>query len=161
MQKLLRKILLGITLMMSLASPVYSADVFSHTVLSMPYDLDNDKPWVKVIKNQQEWEAYFYSTTAAITYPVGEASVAPKLDFNHYQVIAGGLGTRISGGYALSIQSVHISETAMTLHVLDITPGVQCLVTMGITQPTVTVMVKKTDKPIRYIISDVVAPCSE
>jgi hypothetical protein len=37
----------------------------------MPYDLDNDKPWVKVITNQQQWETYFYATTAAVTYPIG------------------------------------------------------------------------------------------
>jgi hypothetical protein len=33
-----------------------------------------------VITNQQQWETYFYATTAAVTYPIGEAPVAPTLD---------------------------------------------------------------------------------
>ena len=161
MKKLLDKILVFIALLIAGLMPVYSADIFSHTVLLMPNDLDNEKPWVKVIKNQQEWEAYFYATTAAVSYPIGKAPVAPKLDFNHYQVIAGGLGLRFSGGYSLSIDSVHTSEDAMTIHLLDIRPGVRCLVTMGLTQPTITIMVKKTDNPIHYIVSEVIFPCAE
>ena len=161
MKKLLSQILVFIALLIAGLVPVYSADIFSHTVLSMPYDLDNDKPWVKVIQNQEEWEAYFYATTAAVTYLQGQAPVAPKLDFDHYQVIAGGLGLRFSGGYSLAIENVYTTKNAMTIHLLDIHSGVRCLVTWGFTQPTITIMVKITDKPMRYIVSEVITPCAE
>ena len=39
MKKLLDKILVFIALMIAGLVPVYSADIFSHTVLSMPHDL--------------------------------------------------------------------------------------------------------------------------
>jgi hypothetical protein len=40
MKKLSNQILAFIALLIACIAPVYSADIFSHTVLVMPYDLD-------------------------------------------------------------------------------------------------------------------------
>lgn len=161
MKKLLVEILASIPLMVAASVPVYATDVFSHTVLLMPHELGNEKSWLKVIKNQQEWEEYFYSTMAAITYVQGKAPVAPELDFKNYQVIAGGLGLRSSGGYTLAIDSVRQFEDVMYIHVLDIRPGPGCVVTAALTYPSITVLVKKTETPIRYSVSELIASCAE
>lgn len=157
----LHKILAVMILVMAVQVPAYSDEVFSHTVLLMPHELGNEKPWLKLIKSQQEWEDYFYSTMAAITYPQGKAPVAPEMDFNNFQVIAGGLGLRSSGGYNLAIDNVRQFGGVTYIHVLDISPGPGCLVTTALTYPSITVMVKKTETPIRYSVSSLISPCAE
>lgn len=155
------KVLVAITLMLVNVVPAHSAEVFSHTVLSLPRALSSDKPWVKIIRNQTDWESYFYATTAAITYPESMAPIAPVLDFENYQVISGGLGGRSSGGYSIAIDSVHELESSMVVHVLDVIPGPGCVVSFWLTNPSITFLVKKTDKPIKFTVSTLINPCAE
>ena len=161
MKTLLCRALAVITLMMVIVVPAQSAEVFSHAVLSLPGSLRSDKPWVKIIRNQTDWESHFYATTAAITYPESMAPIAPVLDFEDYQVISGGLGGRSSGGYYIAIESVHELEKAMVIHVLDVRPGPGCVVSFWLTNPSITFLVKKTDKPIKFTVSTLINPCAE
>ena len=161
MKKILRKVLTVITLMVAGTVPSQSADIFSHAVLLLPDDPRIDEPWFKIIRNQHDWESHFYASTAAVTYPDSMAPVAPILDFENYQVISGGLGVRSSGGFSLAIESVYELESAMFIHVLDVRPGPGCMVTMAITHPSITIVVKKTDTPIKFTVSKLISPCAE
>ena len=161
MNKLLRKVLVIVTLMLNGLTPSQSADFFSYSVLRLPAAPEINKPWVKFISNQSEWEAYFYATTAAITYPQSMAPVAPVLDFERYQLISGGLGVRPTGGYYLAIESVFELENAMFIHVLDVRPGSACVVSFAFTNPSITFLVKKTDKPIKFTVSKLINQCAD
>ena len=156
MQKLFANILAVITLMIASVTPSQASDIFSHAVLTLPDDPRINDPWFKIIRNQADWEAHFYATTAAITYPDSMAPTAPVLDFQNYQVISGGLGIRSSGGYSLAIQSVHKIEEAMYIHVLSVSPGPGCVSFSAITYPSITILVKKTDTPIKFTISELI-----
>jgi hypothetical protein len=140
-------------------STAYSSDFFSHTVLSLPDDPRIEEPWSKTITTQQDWELYFYSTTAHMTFLQGEAPVAPQLDFENYQILAGGLGMKPSGGNILSVENVQELDDIIDIHVLSITPGASCVSIAMISYPSTTILVKKTDKPFRFTISNAIAEC--
>ncbi len=140
-------------------STAYSSDFFSHSVLSLPDDPRIEEPWSKIITTQQEWESYFYSTTAHMTFPQGEAPIAPQLDFVNYQILAGGLGMKPSGGNILSVENVQELDDIIDIHVLSIKPGTSCFSIEMISYPSTTILVKKTDKPFRFTISNSIAEC--
>lgn len=161
MKRLLQKLLAGIVLMAAIIMPSQATDVFSYAVLTLPDDPRIDEPWFKIIRNQADWESHFYATTAAITFPESMAPVAPVLDFDSYQVISGGLGMRSSGGYYLAIESVYELESTMSIHVLNVSPGSGCLVSFGFTNPSITFLVKKTDKAIKFAVTELINQCAE
>jgi len=157
----MKKLLATIVLLTAIVIPAQATDGFSHTLVTLPSDPHIEKPWFKVIDNQADWEAHFYASTATITYAADTAPVAPVLDFENYQVISGGLGMRSSGGYYLAIESVKQVGNNMYIHVLNVRPGSNCLVTMALTYPSVTIVVKKADKPIRVSVSELIQQCAE
>ncbi len=169
MKSSMRQIVIFASLIVAFAVPSQSSaillsvpyEAFSHTVLHLPDNPRYEKPWLKIIRNQQDWEAHFYATTAAITFPASMAPVAPVLDFENYQVISGGLGVRSSGGYALAVESVVDLVGDLYIHVLDIRPGSSCLVTMATTYPSVTILVKKTAAPIQISVAKLINQCAE
>lgn len=158
MNNILCKVLVMSALMLTGLSPSESADVFSHSVLTLPDDPKIEESWVKIIRNQSKWESHFYATTAAITYPENLAPVAPVLDFENFQVISGGLGRQFISGHYLAIESVHELESEVIIHVLSVGPKSGCLVyaTLFPTYPSITFLVKKTDKPINFTVSELI-----
>ena len=161
MNTFLYKTLAISTLIIANIMPAQANDSFSHTILNLPGDPQIKKPWFKIINNQADWEEHFYASAASITYPTGMAPVAPVLDFENYQVLSGSLGMRSSGGYYLAIENVKQFEKAMYIHVLDVRPGSNCAVTMALTYPSITTLVKKMDKPIQFSVSELVHQCAE
>lgn len=134
---------------------VEEVDLFSHTILTLPNEPQENEPWVKIMQTQEEWEAFFYTTTQF------RVPAAPVFDFAQYQVISGGLGMHSSGGFYLAIERVFEHENTVSVHVLNITPAAGCPVTFALTYPAITFLIKKTDKPIHFSLSDLVQSCSE
>lgn len=134
-------------------------DIFSHTVLTLPDDPRNVEPWSQVINNQDEWESFFYAQTAHITYPQGEAPIAAEFDFEKHQVLTGGLGVRSSGGHSLVVEGVFELDNVINIQVLEIRPDTQCIVPAVISYPSATVLVKKTDKPFQFTVTQLVNEC--
>lgn len=161
MKKLFLTLLAIVALMMASTMPSQAFDTFSYTVLTLPDDPRIDEPWLKVIHDQDDWESHFYATTAAVTYLEGTAPVATVFDFEEYQVISGGLGFRSNGGYYLAVASVNELEEVLLIHVLDISAGSTCLTTAAITHPSMTLLVKKTDKPIKISVTELTDQCPE
>lgn len=161
MKKLFCKILAIVAMMIGLINASQAFDTFSYTVLTLPDDPRIDEPWLKVISSQDDWEAHFYATTAALTFLASEAPIAPVLDFGQYQVISGGLGERSSSGYYLAVESVQELEDEVLIHVLNVSPGSTCVVGFAISYPSITMFVKKTDKPIKISTTDLIHQCTE
>lgn len=137
----------------------YASDVFSHTILTLPDHPKIENPWSRIISDQKDWESFFYAQTAHITYLQGEAPVAEKIDFEKYQVLTGGLGVKPNGGYSLTIESVVEQSNAIQVHILDIKPDTDCFPFMAMTYPSATILVKKTDKPFKFISSLLIRKC--
>ena len=155
--KCLRLIILSIFLLNSALASAYES--FSHTTLILPHEPSNLEAWVQIITSQEEWESFFYSTMATITYPAGEAPVAPLIDFETYQVITGGLGMKPTSGYSLAVEKVIETDDVMNLNIISVSPVSSCLNLQVISYPTLTLMIKKTDKDIKYNITSVVNKC--
>lgn len=142
-------------------------DVFSHTVLLLLDNPRKDKPWSRVITSQEEWETFFNEPLAYIDFFGGNAPVAPQFDFEKYQILTGGLGIKRSPSfidYILSVEKVTQTETEIVVHILNVAPSGACLKAIDNSfdypnYPATAVLVKKTDKPFRFEISNSTTDC--
>ncbi len=153
-----RKILTFLVLTCTTAT-AYAGNVFSHAVLTL---LDNpriEKAWSQVISTQAEWEDFYNQPLAYMSFVEGQVPVAPQLDFEKYQVLAGGLGMQSHGGSFLTVKSVQELERSISVHVLLVRPGKNCIVPAVISYPSTAILVKKTDKPFSFSVSNLVNEC--
>ncbi len=137
-------------------------DIFSHTVLRLPYELQSDEPWIRFITTQEQWESFY---TELLSQNLGgddlDSSIAvPEIDFTNYQVVAGGIGVRPSSGFELSIYRVDEFTDYLLIHVFIVSPGPDCGVGAVITYPYTAAQIKKTDKPLRFAFSYLTRFCS-
>ena len=63
------------------------SDIFSHTVLRLPYELQNDDPWIRFITTQEQWESFY---TELLSQNLGgddlDSPIAvPEIDFTRYE----------------------------------------------------------------------------
>lgn len=159
MKYLLWKILSIVTLMViTSASTAQEHDVFSHAVLRLPHDLKSEEPWTRVINTQEEWQLFYDELFAENEMPPVSLP-APLLDFENYLLLAGGLGIRSSGGFTVSVESVHEFENEIFIQVLEILPGVHCVVTAAITYPSAAILIKKTNKPFKSSVLKATHDC--
>ncbi len=161
MKYLYKKIILITFIIMTVNIANAADEIFSHTVLTLPDNPRNEEPWNQVINNQKDWESFFYAQTAHITYPEGEAPIAEKFDFEKYQILASGLGARSTGGHSLVVKGVMELNNVIDIQVLEISPGTNCMVTTAFTYPSATILVKKTDKPFQFTVTQLVTQCLE
>lgn len=145
--------------MFTACSIAFAADIYSHVVLKLPYELRNDTPWIKVIRTQEEWE-YFYNQLIidSLVFP-DEAEPAPVIDFHNFQMIAGGLGVRSSIGDRLLIEDVHEMDDVVIIQVLEVHRAGACLVLPALSYPSATILIKRTNKPIRISVSTALDEC--
>jgi hypothetical protein len=162
MKNLICKKITLLLLMMTTLSISHASDLFSHTVLILPDDPRTEEPWKKIINTQEDWESFFYARTAYTTYLQGQAPIAMEIDFEKYQVLAGGLGEK-PHGHSLSVEQVIELENEIHVVVLDIQPGLDCVrafIPLEPSYPSATVLVKRTGKPFKFIVSRLIEECS-
>ena len=154
-------LLLFAVLMLSTASRAQeTSHVFSHVVLKLPFDYKSEEPWSKIINTPEEW-VNFYSElldenaadNTVISY------VIPEIDFEAFRVVTGGIGFRPRGGHSATISEVIEMSDAVYIQVLVIKPGINCFVTANITYPSATILIRKSDKPIRFFTSELTQEC--
>jgi len=93
---------------------------------------------------------------------LGFAGVAeiPVIDFNQDMILALFLGSRISGGFTIKVESIEELSTQMIINILESVPGTGCPVTLGFTQPFQIVKIPKTDKTIVFQIRSATFNCN-
>jgi len=151
--------ILLLLLVFSSSNNVFCYESFSHSVLLLPHEPNISEPWVKVITTQEDWESFFYSTMATITYPTGQAPVAPVINFDDYQIITGGLGIKPSSGYSVVVDKIIETEDTLYINILSVSPGTNCVNFAAMTHPSVAILVKKNNKTKNYTINSVVNHC--
>jgi hypothetical protein len=157
MKSLIYKKIALVTFMLVTISVTHASDLISHTVILLPDDPQNEETWTQTINNQEDWETFFYARTSRVQYEQSQAPIAPEFDFEKYQVLAGGLGVKPSSGYTLSVESVSELENTIDVHVINIEPGSDCFrFLQQLTYPSVTVLIKKTNKPFRFFVTHLI-----
>lgn len=146
--------------MMITATTLQASELFSHSVLILPDGINfrSDVPWTRIIKTQNEWDL-FYDEAVALSLLDTTSRPDPQIDFENFQVVAGGFGSRSSGGYIVSVESVLEFEHVIYVNVLDIRPGHSCGTTSAITHPSAIIVIKKTDKPFKFFVSQYTREC--
>jgi hypothetical protein len=84
----------------------------------------------------------------------------PVVDFTKNSLIAVFIGTRNTGGYLVTIDSITESSKNLNVEVLETTPGKNCMTPDVLTAPYTIVKVPKTDKKAVFKYSQKVKDCN-
>ncbi len=144
-----------------IAKGVWADNIMTHAVLALPDDPRIEEPWSRTITSQQEWNDHFNQSLAYMQFPVGEAPTPMEIDFEQYQILSGGLGIKPSTGHYIAINEVKELDDRIWVHVLSVSPGANCSSGAMITYPSITLLVKKTDKPFVFTVSHLSEDCAE
>lgn len=102
---------------------------------------------------QNLWAAHFA--------PAMPSEPVPDVDFQHDMVIAVYLGQYRTGGYSVTVTSVHKSAAGIEVGVQRTSPGPGCRRTQMLTQPFVMVKVPRIEGPAHFAMTDKTTPCKE
>ncbi len=160
MLNLFKKIVITLVLTFT-ATTIQANEAFSHAVLSLLDDPRNEEAWSMVITSQEDWESFYNQPLAYMSFLDGNTPTAPVLDFENYQVLAGGLGVHGAGGTLLVVDKVQELDHSIAVHVLIVRPSSNCLLPMVISFPSTAILVKKTDKPFTFSVSQLINECAE
>jgi PrcB C-terminal len=111
-------------------------------------------PTRAVIRDSTAWTA-FWTQAHALVEP---APPAPAVSFADSMLLVAALGTRSSGGYTVSIDSVARGAT-LRAFVTTVTPGPDCVTTMAINWPVQVVRVPRFDGSVEFIEVEQVRHC--
>lgn len=134
-------------------------ELLSHVVLNLPSEVKSDTPWSRTITTSTEWNSFYNDLLQGTTSTAAETVAAPVIDFDVYQMVAGGLGMRPTGGYSVVVGKVYELSESLLIDVLVVSPGKTCAVTQAITYPSVAILVKKTSKPLQFFLSNLTLDC--
>ena len=157
----MKKIIFGIKILIlwSISLVILAQDensIFSHSILKLPFEPKRDNAWSEVITSESQW-VLFYSKLINENSFTTIDYVIPKIDFENYQVITGGLGDTLSLSDFLLIREVNELADVILITVVYNQLEPNCInVQFGHiinnmpNYPTITFLIKKTDKPIKF-----------
>jgi hypothetical protein len=144
-------------------------------VLDLGYNMPIDVPWIRVINTNSEWTQFYYyellpanglnlddpcnpnsGVTADCSLPY------PRVDFNQYRIIVGGLGIKYQGASKIVVSDVDsTSDSGLNINIIDINPSSDCMAATVINHPTVAVSVRKSDEPFNVTVDEAVLSCQQ
>ncbi len=161
MKYLLEKTFLVIALIVvpAITMAQEAPSLFSHTILELPFDRNSEEPWSEIIRTQEEWSAFYNELLEENAGDTVISFALPEIDFETFQLIAGGIGFRPSGAYSISVGRVIEMSEVIYIEVHVISPGENCIVTADIAYPSATILIKKTNKPIQFFSYPLIFEC--
>jgi hypothetical protein len=111
-------------------------------------------PTRAVIRDSTAWAA-FWNQAHALVEP---APLLPAVNFGDSMLLVAALGTRASGGHAVTIDSI-ARGASLRAFVTTATPGPDCMTTMAITWPVQVVRVPRFEGSVEFVESEQVRPC--
>jgi hypothetical protein len=113
-----------------------------------PYEL-------KITNNDQFTELWKQHTEGMIPPPP-----PPEINFQHFDLIAVGLGNRPSSGFVCQIERICLLDNGhIGVFYVERIPGPDCPVLAVITQPYDWVLIQKLEMPVMWFASNEVYPC--
>lgn len=126
--------------------PAGAQAVETETILSQPWSGIAESRSV-VIRDADAWSRFWAEATAN----VDPAPEPPAIDFNASMVIAAAMGTRPSGGYAISIDEVRMGDEALFAVLREVSPGAGCVTIDALTAPVAAVRLERSDAPVTFV----------
>ena len=136
---------------------VLASDIYSHIVLDLPGQLERTEPWVKIIKTRDEWMQLYDELTTVLSEP----DPLPEIDFENFQLIAGGIGVKSTGGNSLLVQGIYEFDHDIVIYILDVIPGAHCSAIAVIDYPMTAFLIRKTEKPLSFHVQQAKIECVE
>ena len=109
-----------------------------------------------LISDEATWKA-LWDKIYAYSKPV---PALPEVDWDNYRLVAAFMGQKSSGGYAISVENVQVTDSFAALTVVHNEPGATCFVTMGLSQPFVIAKIKGKFDEIRPNIKNLTQNCN-
>ncbi len=101
-----------------------------------------------IINSQSEWDTIF-----------SDAAVEPSVDFENQTAIAVVMGQKPSGGYAINLQQIKVTDEKIEFMVKEKAPGKNCVVPLALTNPYQIIAIEKTEKEIIFLGETIVESC--
>lgn len=123
------------------------ADVFTHAIIDMPFQVQSDQPWSQVFENQTDWNAFYEANVPNHVTAGSPEAIPPEFDFEKYSIVAGGLHPGYSASELAVLDVVNGTETNVS--VLIVTPGAGCVSASVVSWPTIAILIPKPTGEIR------------
>lgn len=111
------------------------------------------------VTTRKNYAVYTEEEFAKVWKMTGSTEKMPIIDFTNAYVIAVFAGTKPTGGYAISIDTVSDVGDVRTVSVLSEKPGVGCITTQAITSPYQFIRVPFSGASISRVDSERDVPC--
>jgi hypothetical protein len=108
------------------------------------------------IRTQEEWEAFWSEFTGTVQ----PQPPAPVVDFGTQMILAATMGTRNTGGFAVSVEGVFEAEGRLIAQVLERSPAQGCIVTQSLTAPATAVVVARRDGAVEFQEAAMASECN-
>lgn len=151
-----KQVLLSLVLSFS-AAQACAESVFTHALLQLPFVVQEEAPWSRIITSQDQWQQ-FYDENKKYNTPTPTEYVAPQIDFALYTVVLGGLDWRHSHT-DIVVQRVSTSSNSPFLSVALLKPGSTCTVTAQISYPNIAILLPKPAGELTIYTTEYVHEC--
>lgn len=138
---MIRQGLLALLLCMA-GTQALADSVFTHAILSLPFEVKIDAPWSRVITSQEQWQQFYDENTSYITVTPAPP-VAPQIDFSTYTVVVGGLSAKTHSHTSIVVDRASTSSNSPFLNIALLSPGSRCTVTAQFKYPSIAVLLPK------------------
>jgi hypothetical protein len=136
------------------AQGLNSFEVFAPHSSSL--EMGMERPLQRVLTSEAEWRAVW----SEIQSRTRDETALPEIDWQRNMMLVIALGSRRSGGYAVVFGSIYESNAEIRVEVYEMMPGEDCVVTTGVTYPMGYALIRRTEKPVRIVLSKASTSCS-
>ncbi|MFL5616343.1 MAG: protease complex subunit PrcB family protein [Gemmatimonadaceae bacterium] len=100
-----------------------------------------------VIRDVEAWQAAW----ASLFPPLAPIPASPNVDFGKEMIVFAAMGSRPSGGFAISVDSAATSPSGLTIWVGTLSPGSHCVLTAALTAPVDIARLPRIDGPVHFV----------
>lgn len=118
----------------------------TETVLEQSYSGIVDRRRL-VIRDPQAWSA-FWNQAYSRQIPVPSV---PEIDFGRNIVIVASMGTRNTGGYGITFDTIYETDDVLYALVRERSPGRSCIVTQALTEPVIAMRVSRPGAEVKFL----------
>jgi hypothetical protein len=134
------------------ALPAYADDAIDFQVVRLPKTVYSG---YRVIRNINQWKSLASDATAPV--------VSSAIDFDRYTLLTAENGSKPTSGFALLFREIRNdpepNKPSITAYLVELQPG-SCPRLTELTHPTASVLIPKTDKSIRFVLTKAVSDCN-
>ena len=119
------------------------------------------------VQSEPEWKKLWAELEPRLPRDMHQSAPHPfpRIDFIRQTLLVAALGTKPTGGFSLSVQSITASPTSITVNLVALNPGKGCgdvinSITQITTHPIALLLIAKTSKPVQFDTMQVEPLCN-